>query len=230
MQVLGIYAKQPIAGQVKTRLAKAIGTEAATELYRAFLLDLAKRFCTVGDERYLCYSPNTPESRKWFQELAGEDYQLWPQPEGSLEPRLQNFFEFTFGQGATKTVVIGSDSPALPKSVSGFALGLLQSHDCVLGPATDGGYYLLGLRKLLPIFNAVDWSTPRVLDQTVAHLENCQASLFLLPPWYDVDTLADLPLLKGHLRALSHSEGTGDKALAASLSHTQQVLKTLKDF
>ena len=99
-RVLGIYVKHPVPGQVKTRLANVFGTETASRLYPAFLRDLVRRFRETADRRFLCFTPPAPESAGWFADLAGSDYELWPQPQGSLEPRLQNFFAFAQEQGA----------------------------------------------------------------------------------------------------------------------------------
>ncbi len=205
-------------GQVKTRLAAALGPTAAAELYGAFLADLTSRFRDAGDRRFLCYSPDTPEAAAWFKDLAGTDYELWPQPPGSLEPRLQKFFSFAQEEDADRTVVIGSDSPTLPREFVELAFERLSTTDCLLGPATDGGYYLLGLKKPLPIFHAIDWSTPNVLPQTVAHLRECRASLELLPPWYDVDTAEDLDWLRAHVQALTYAKDSVIETLAQTRS------------
>ena len=87
------------------------------------------------------------------------------------------------------------------------AFSLLQEHDCVLGPATDGGYYLVGQQSPgHPIFTSIEWSRAGVLHQTAERIAACHARLALLSPWYDVDTLDDLTVLRGHLRAL-HQAG-----------------------
>lgn len=222
-RVLGIYVKFPQAGQVKTRLAATLGTGLATDLYQAFLLDLTRRFQQTADRRFLCFAPNTPEAAAYFRDLGGVDYELWPQPEGSLEPRLAKFFQFTQEQEAEQTVVIGSDSPTLPWEYVEQAFEWLQQRDCVLGPATDGGYYLVGLQNPLPIFQDIHWSSPRVLRQTLDRISELTATLGILPPWYDVDTAEDLELLRGHVRAWELAKNP----LIESLIHTQKILNGL---
>jgi glycosyltransferase A (GT-A) superfamily protein (DUF2064 family) len=104
-------------------------------------------------------------------------------------------------------VAIGSDSPTLPVEFVADAFHRLEHLDCVLGPATDGGYYLIGLRaEQGGLFDGIEWGTPRVIAQTVARAQKSALSLALLPPWYDVDDAADLELLCGHLAALSAAE------------------------
>lgn len=202
-----MFVKQPAAGRVKTRLASVLGDLAAGELYAAFVADLANRFRQVADRRVLYYTPDDPSTADDFGELAQSDYDLWPQPGGDLGERLSDFFARAFGQGAARVVVVGSDSPTLPLEFVVQAFELLTTHDCVLGPSTDGGYYLLGQRDHgRPLFDGIEWSTPHVLSQTVHRIRAASATLSLLSVWYDVDTYDDFRLLKGHLEAL-HASG-----------------------
>ena len=102
------------------------------------------------------------------------------------------------------------------------ALELLGERDCVLGPAADGGYYLIALRRPCPaLFEGIDWGTPRVLEQTVDRLRQAGLSLHLLPVWYDVDTPDDLAFLRGDLAAMRHAGMTVD------LPATDQVLREM---
>src|SRR4051812_36352091 len=123
MHVLGIFVKHPMAGQVKTRLAKDIGEDRAARLYEAFTADVVARFRQITDRRFLCYAPNTDIARNHFEvrfvdaggkmasESAGPEpcprgYQLWPQPDSPLGQRLEQFFAQQFDNGATRVVVI----------------------------------------------------------------------------------------------------------------------------
>ncbi len=203
----GLFVKYPEPGQVKTRLAGSIGDELAAELYAAFLSDLSARFRDINARRILAYTPNDERSRQFFERLADGRFELWAQPEGSLGERMQSYFE-TFGP--EPVVLIGSDSPTLLRNDVEQALSALQNVGCVLGPATDGGVYLIGLHQqsqslitsTCDLFDRVEWSTSRVLEQMIAAIQQTDASLELLPLWYDVDTLVDLGFLRGHLAAL----------------------------
>jgi hypothetical protein len=209
--ILGIFVKQPIAGSVKTRLAAHLGPELAAEISHAFVLDLSVRFRRTAHRRSLCYAPSHGESRRHFQSLAGEAYELWPQPEGGLGARMAAFFEAHLGGPSDRAVLIGSDSPTLPADYIEQAFRSLEHADCVLGPATDGGYYLVGMRgRCWPLFEGIEWSSPRVLSQTVERVVSAEARLALLPPWYDVDTVADWEMLRGHAAALRHAGGAGE--------------------
>ena len=204
---LGIFVKRPIPGSVKTRLAAAIGDDAAARLYRAFVTDLANRFRGFASRRIFAITPNDEATRSEFEQLSAGDYEIWPQPTGSLGDRLLGFFE-AFDHGPT--IVIGSDSPTLPMSLVTEAVERLNRNQwmasglCLLGPATDGGVYLIGIRPAIgsssefarkKLFDEVEWSTSRVCDQLCRQADLIGASLELLPPWFDVDEPEDLERL-----------------------------------
>jgi len=203
MDVFGIFAKQPVPGRVKTRIAVDLGEQRAADLAAAFVGDLAERFGSTADQRFLCYAPDDQPSRDYFQTLGAANYELWAQPSSALGERMEAFFGDAFAGGAKHVVVIGSDSPSLPVDIVHEAFEQLSAHDCVLGPATDGGYYLIGQRSASrPLFNEIEWGSNRVFSQTLERLRRAGASLALLPPWYDVDTLEALRMLDGHLQAI----------------------------
>jgi rSAM/selenodomain-associated transferase 1 len=194
-RVLGLFAKWPSAGQVKTRLAEASSVEWATEVAVAFLNDILDRVAPVHAERLLVFTPD--DSGPAFAELARDRFILTPQGQGDLGERLARFFAAHEGKC---TIAIGSDSPTLPVEWISSAFEKLQHTDIVLGPATDGGYYLIGCRTFVPsLFAGIDWSSCQVLSQTVSQLGG--ASVALLPPWYDVDDLEDWQMLAGHVIA-----------------------------
>lgn len=206
MRILGMFAKQPVAGAVKTRLANDIGAAAACEFYEACLLDLLDRFSESGDQRWIGYAPDSIESAAWLAGVSRSRYQLWPQPAGDLGTRIEEFFAMAAAQASPvtpRTVLIGSDSPTLPCELIEQAFDMLATSDLVLGPAADGGYYLIGGRRFpAGWLSGVRWSTPWTLADTVAAAEMHSLSLDVLPLWSDIDTAADLPATWGHLRAL----------------------------
>ncbi|MDA1018085.1 MAG: TIGR04282 family arsenosugar biosynthesis glycosyltransferase [Planctomycetota bacterium] len=215
--MLGIFVKRPSPGRVKTRLAAAIGDQTAADLYAAFQADIVDRFRNSGQQRRLGYSPNEPAATAYFQSMAAGDYELWPQPDRPLGERITDFFNQAFHDRAERVVLIGSDSPSLPTKYVDDAFHHLNRVDCVIGPATDGGYYLIGLRVNATLFEGIEWSSRHVLAQTVDRARSLGLSLDVLPPWYDVDTVEDLSVLSGHMRAL-------DYAGEAKLHHTSRML------
>lgn len=219
--LLGLFVKHPTAGHVKTRLVPALGPDAAAALYAAFTEDVVARFRQVAARRVLAFGPDDAAAREHFQQLAAGNYELWPQPDGSLGERLHAFFH-THLATADRAVVIGSDSPTLPAEFAARALELLGERDCILGPAADGGYYLIALRRPSPaLFEGIDWGTPRVLEQTVERLQQAGLSLHLLPVWYDVDTPDDLAFLRGDLAAMRHA------GMAIELPATDRALRAI---
>jgi rSAM/selenodomain-associated transferase 1 len=201
--VLGVFAKFPEPGQVKTRLAAETTPAWAAGLALAFLLDTLDRVSAVDVARCLVFSPPGAESA--FENYARGRFTLSSQGKGDLGQRLERFFAGRFREGAESVVAIGSDSPTLPCDFLRLAFQELEQQDLVLGPATDGGYYLLGCgRADLParVFENISWGTSEVLNQTISRLEGYSSRLVLLSPWYDVDSLEDCHMLKGHLAAL----------------------------
>lgn len=212
MQTLGLFAKFPEPGRVKTRLAERIGPLAAADLAVAMTADLLQRFQGAADQRRLGYAPATLEAELYFQQAAGPAWEVWPQPECDLGGRMHAFFSAANPEPDDLAVLIGSDSPSLPEAIVAEAFTRLRDADCVLGPATDGGYYLIGCRGApAAIFRDVDWSQPTVLSQTVQRAAEHSLRLAELPPWYDIDTLQDLQMLAGHLRL---SQAAGGNAVA----------------
>lgn len=204
MRLLGLFAKAPRPGQAKTRLIPHLGATEAARVAEAFLRDTTRLFRNSGDTRWLCYSPAETDTEAWFRELGGGDWSTWPQPPGPLGERLAAYFHAGFAAGHRQVVALGADSPTLPLEYVERAFAELHHADCVLGPATDGGYYAVGLSRPLPkLFEEVDFGTERVLEQTVGRLIETGGTLATLPPWYDVDSPDDLAMLRGHLRALS---------------------------
>jgi rSAM/selenodomain-associated transferase 1 len=198
--VLGVFAKWPAADAVKTRLAAATSPAWAARVAAAFLHDTLDRLAATAARRFLAYTPEAAGAE--FHRLAGGRYEAVPQGGGDLGARLGRFFAARFAEGAAAVVVVGADSPTLPPDRVARALAELSRCDVVLGPAADGGYYLLGLGRDLPgLFAGIDWGGPHVLRQTVGRLPD-DARLALLPPWYDVDSPDDWHALAGHLAAL----------------------------
>jgi len=204
--VLGIFGKRPEPGRVKTRLSAAIGPEDASRLHEAMLFDLlylwdSPGVVAPGGRKVLVYAPD--DAGPWFDERVPGSFALQPQSDGDLGARMAGFFDGEFADGATRVVVIGSDSPTLDPSFVFAAFVALEGRDVVLGPACDGGYYLVGCRRPVPrLFEGIAWSTPDVLSQTIDRLDGTGLTVSVLPPWYDVDTPESLAMLRGHLRAM----------------------------
>ncbi len=216
---LGVFAKYWQPGNVKTRLASAIGNENAARLYRELARQTLLRLAGCGDQRSLWIWPAKFASE--FRALAGDSWDIRCQCPGDLGARISDFFAANLhGPGdspssTTHAVLVGTDSPTLPASTIKEAFAAMQSHDCVIGPGTDGGYYLIGLRRFEPaVFAGINWSTPQVLEQTRRRLVENKIDWHELPEWNDIDEPADLDELARQLRALPQPS-THDRQLLA---------------
>jgi len=187
------FVKTPEKGCVKTRLASAVGEDRAVELYRCFVEDIVAMLETLGVEMECCYRPVSAEAA--LGEWLGRRRLYVPQQGEDLGARMENAFRHVFEKGISQAVLIGSDSPDLAASLLKQAFRELRRHDAVIGPSSDGGYYLLGFdaRHFVPeAFANVSWSTDHVFAQTLDILNRHACDVFVLPPWHDVDTRSDL--------------------------------------
>lgn len=200
-----LFAKKPIPGAVKTRLQSHLSAHEAARLYEAMLLDCASALhATKAAAKVVAFAPADAEEA--LRDLLAPigTFEYVPQLEADLGPRMEGLMQWAFARGAERVVLVGSDSPSLPAVYIDEGLALLREKEVVLGPSTDGGYYLVGRRKgVSRIFQDVAWSTGMVLGQTLARLGT--QTFGLLPPWYDVDTPTEAGFLKVHLEALARS-------------------------
>jgi len=197
---LGIFVKAPVPGAVKTRLVPPLSPEEACALHEALAADVFRRAGRlVKVSVTVFYAGATPGS---LASAMPPRAALVAQEGDDLGARLRAAFAHLLaGEGRT-AVIIGSDSPDLPRPYLKRAFQRLKHHDVVLGPSVDGGYYLIGLRRALPVlFEGVRWGSEAVLAQTLDAVARAGASLALLPVWYDVDDSPSLALLEQLERA-----------------------------
>lgn len=198
MNCLIVFAKEPILGQVKTRLAKSVSDESALKLYQAFLndtLDLARSIDV--DQRVLAWAA---EGEPTYLKRTASDFDLVEQAGVDLGERMHQAFVQAQQSGARKTAIIGSDAPSLPNHFIEDAFHALDHHDMVLGPTDDGGYYLIGLKQTdKALFAETDWSVETTRRQTLRKARDLGKVCMQLPFWFDVDTVDDLTRLKESL-------------------------------
>ncbi|MBF9237593.1 TIGR04282 family arsenosugar biosynthesis glycosyltransferase [Hymenobacter sp. BT683] len=188
-----IFARVPALGQVKTRLAAGVGEPAALAIYQELLgiTRTAVLDAGVATTVWLAGTAGPEPTETEAQEWGGLPAQC--QADGDLGQRMTAAFAAAFSAGAERVAIIGTDCPGLRDAHLTQAFALLNQHDVVLGPATDGGYYLLGMRQPRPeLFLNKQWSTASVLADTVADAERLGCRVALLPALHDVDTADDL--------------------------------------
>lgn len=191
-----LFVKSPIEGQVKTRLAGKLGHETARRLYESFVVDTLEIVNALDIHVRICFLPADAENE--FKQWLGTEYEYFPQTGRDLGQRMRNAFSQAFDDGFKEVVVIGSDIPDLPAEYLYQAFTALGDSDVVLGPSSDGGYYLIGFSRdsFIPeAFDNIPWSTADVLGQTTKILKRRGRRMHLLPQWHDIDTVGDLRLL-----------------------------------
>ncbi|HEX5727015.1 MAG TPA: TIGR04282 family arsenosugar biosynthesis glycosyltransferase [Longimicrobiaceae bacterium] len=189
-----VFVRAPEPGRVKTRLAAEIGPAAALRVYRRLAEHAVAQARALGDEAavriHVAPAGAVEAVRRWL----GEGPAYLPQAEGELGERMRAAFAAAFAAGFGRVVIIGSDLPGLTAVLLRRALARLEDRAAVLGPARDGGYYLLGLRAPVEgVFEGIEWSTPEVLERTVAKLRAAGVEPALLETLADVDDAAGLP-------------------------------------
>ncbi|WP_320009233.1 TIGR04282 family arsenosugar biosynthesis glycosyltransferase [Maridesulfovibrio sp.] len=190
-----VFVKFPIAGKVKTRIGNDIGFETAAELYTVFVEDMLDNLNNAGINPIIAYDPHQAE----------DDYCAWlgarrymPQQGEDLGERMLNALRATFRLGFKTAILTGSDLPDLDPVVVHQAIQSIQKSPACIGPAKDGGYYLIGFQKGTltdSVFKDMEWSTDAVFDETISRLKKRKIEPVILREHQDMDTLADLKRL-----------------------------------
>ncbi len=192
-EALIIFVKKPEIGKVKTRLANTIGDEKALEVYHQLLQRTHTITQVLKQDKVVYYTPDIVHHDLWNE----SGYLKALQSDGDLGKRMLQGFEERFEAGHQKVCIIGSDCYQLTSEIIEKAFAALIQHDVVIGPSTDGGYYLLGMKKLhVALFQNKSWSTSSVTEETVEVIKKEGLSCFLLPELTDVDEEKDLETMR----------------------------------
>lgn len=199
------FVKAPVPGTVKTRLKGDLDPGKITEIYKAFITETVSQCARLkGTDRFLGCAPS--KDHIFLRETAGKfKLKCFDQRGADLGEKIINAFRDFFRKGYSEIILIGSDSPTIPTPYINKAFRALERCDIVLGPCCDGGLYLIGARdKIMPdIFRDIPWDSSMVLNKTLDNIAYLDVKLFLLPFWYDVDTIDGLIFLKNHQRYLN---------------------------
>jgi rSAM/selenodomain-associated transferase 1 len=189
---IAIFAKAPVPGRVKTRLVPPFTPDEAATVARACLETTLRRFAPALDAPVTLFLDGEPDRE--LQTLAESlGVPIVPQVGADLGARLVEAFRSLRERGATRTVALGSDSPTVDLAWIARAIASLDTHDAVIGPTEDGGYYLIGLRGNIPeLFSEIPWSTGSVARATLERASERGIAVDVLPTWYDVDDIATL--------------------------------------
>jgi len=192
-EALIIFAKNPEGGKVKTRLAATIGDQAALEVYQRLLFHTALITANLPFDKFVFYSDTIISNDNW------DDLQFKKRTQSGqgLGERMNNAFASIFNKGYSKIVIIGTDCPGLDPTILLNSFTALDLNDIVIGPAEDGGYYLVGMKlHRAELFENIRWSSNVVLAETLRKCDDLQLTHFLLPVLSDIDEEKDLIHLK----------------------------------
>ena len=228
---LVIFAKAPIPGEVNTRLCPPLTPDEAATLHGSFVLDMLERTklavatLQLPFHRYLACAPSSDlVFFKIMEERQG--VRLLDQVGGDLGQRIHRAFIDLFSKGYKQVIIVGTDVPTLPLSVYQEAFAMLDRSDVVLGPALDGGYYLIGLKQPEEkLFTGVPWSTDQVLAVTQQQAKTLGLSVGLTTTWRDMDTIADLQALITECRE-DNMKPKQDRTFSIRTAGTLQLLAT----
>lgn len=196
-QALIIFARNPIRGKVKTRLAATMGEEKALSIYCTLLEHTVKITQQLLCDRYVFFADGISLNDHWPDDV----YLKRNQVDGDLGARMHHAFDTLFQESYDQLIIIGTDCFELTEDILQHAFTALQKHEVVIGPSADGGYYLLGMRQFYPfLFEEKTWSTDTVYSSTIHQLEMHQISYKPLPTLNDIDTEEDW---KQHLSKLN---------------------------
>ncbi len=211
-----LFVKAPVLGAVKTRLAKGLGARAALMLYRAFVADILVLLGRMDLPLRIFYYPESQS--ELMEEWLGAGVSLHAQHGDNLGERMHDAFCRTAAEGFDRILLVGSDVPELDEQVIGRAFSELETHPAVIGPACDGGYYLIGFRKkaiFREAFAGIKWGTPEVLQKTLQQFQLNKKHAALAPTLKDIDTCEDWQDLAARLKHGSAS--------VYGLQHTRAV-------
>ena len=199
-KALIVFVKAPIAEEVKSRLSPPLTQEQASQLQEAILLDGIDQYLSVHDTHVMLCMANQNDEQ-YFRERF-PNVPMLVQEGASTGDRISNAFYDAFSQGYRRVMLFSTDLPTLPRRSIYSGYQLLDAFDdaVVIGPTEDGGYYTIGMRMPMPdIFQGINWGRSDVYEQTIKRLCKLDISLYVLPPWYDIDTIADVRRLDNDL-------------------------------
>ncbi len=217
-----VFAKAPLPGQAKTRLSPPLKSEEAATMAEAFLLDTLEMIETIklNAEKIIYYTPKT--AANYFSHLRSGNWQFKPQQGRSLKMKITNAFRIEIENNDQPVIIIGSDSPTLPPQYLEEALIKLRSTDLVVGPALDGGFYLIGINKFYPeLLKPVILSKPESCEKLLESADRIGLTFKKLPEWYDIDRFEDLKRINSLVSIKYGFAAPRTKTLLAGFNYPQ---------
>ncbi len=218
-----LFVKLPEKGKVKTRMARDMGWDLVLRLYESMVRDTIGMLKSTQVPFHICFDPpgTLDHMRRWL----GPENSYIPQTGADLGERMEQAFTQAFRKHADKALLIGSDIPGLSSAVILDAFDALETHDVVIGPARDGGYYLIGFQKNgfeASAFHDMKWSTDAVFRETVMRLRRKARNVLVLPQYSDADTKEDLKTL---LNRMEQQGPAGSQTLRFLRGHRSSIME-----
>jgi rSAM/selenodomain-associated transferase 1 len=193
-EALIVFARLPVAGSVKTRLAKTLGEDFAVRFYRAcaeHTFNECRKAASTGMDIFVFYSDE--KDKELMKKWTGNDFRLLPQSGEDIGKRMFNAFKIVFDEGVNRAILIGTDVPDISSGIISKALTSLNNTELVIGPAKDGGYYLIGMKKLYGfLFENIEWGTGKVFAGTLDKINMNNLDKKIITELYDIDTEEDI--------------------------------------
>ena len=193
-EALIVFARLPVAGSVKTRLAKTLGEDFAVRFYRAcaeHTFNECRKAAPTGMDIFVFYSDE--KDKELMKKWTGNDFRLLPQSGEDIGKRMFNAFKIVFDEGVNRAILIGTDVPDISSGIISKALTSLNNTELVIGPAKDGGYYLIGMKKLYGfLFENIEWGTGKVFAGTLDKINMNNLDKKIITELYDIDTEEDI--------------------------------------
>ncbi len=218
-----LFVKFPEKGKVKSRLARHLDGDMVLSIYACMVLDALDTLTSGHFPFCICFDPPGASGR--MRSWLGQQYRYMPQLGDTLGERMERAFSRVFSESIEEAVLVGCDIPGLTSAIIDDAFRSLKNHDAVIGPASDGGYYLIGFRRSAyypPVFRDMSWSTSRVFGETVERLGRSSLTVHVLPECMDVDTRDDLVKLLGR-----HSDN--DAPVSRTLQYLNRIRNSIAD-
>ncbi len=193
-ECLIVFTRYPEPGKAKTRLIPVLGEDGASNLHRQMTEHTLSQVRELQSDRATRVEVYfTGGDQQLMEDWLGADIIYQPQGEGDLGQRMKSAFQTAFAAGMKGVAIVGTDCPGMDAKIMAQAFEQLNGHDLVLGPAMDGGYYLIGLRRVIPeLFAGINWGTSEVREKTVAIAISLGLAVAFLPPLADIDRPEDL--------------------------------------
>ncbi|MEP0787317.1 TIGR04282 family arsenosugar biosynthesis glycosyltransferase [Trichocoleus sp. DQ-A1] len=197
-ECLIVFTRYPEPGKAKTRLIPVLGEDGASNLHRQMTEHTLSQVRELQSDRATRVEVYfTGGDQQLMEDWLGADIIYQPQGKGDLGQRMKSAFQTAFAAGMEGVAIVGTDCPGLDAKIMAQAFEQLNGHDLVLGPAMDGGYYLIGLRRVIPeLFAGINWGTSEVREKTVAIAISLGLAVAYLPSLFDVDRPEDLEKLR----------------------------------